>query len=604
VNVPSFASAPPTLVDGAGQIVAGRYRLEHPIARGAMGSIWRASHIELKAKVAIKFLDTVERGETELHGRFLQEARSGAAVRCAHVVQVFDYGQAGRVPFIVMELLEGETLEQRLAQRRVLTPAELDKIFREMATGVSRAHAAGVVHRDLKPSNVFIAREGPNEVTKLIDFGIAKVDEARLGFTPRMGTRAGTVIGTPEYMSPEQLRSGADTDHGVDLWALGIVAFECLTGKLPFSGKTLTDIVVQICTEKPIAPSALAEVPAGFDAWFAKATHRDSGRRFTSAEDMASALSAILTPPVEPAVSPAPRRAAARRALAELRAGVSVALTWVRSRRLPALPALPSLHVAASRKATLLGAAIACLAVGVVLSLPSKERAPVTNPGPGANAAEGDGLLANDGSDLTRPQPVEATVVQARLSPSDSAHDVVPSSPAAPSTPRGATGDDTPGAALAANDSPGAGGAAPSSSVANGKTAPGAGASKPAALAVAGAAVAASPAPPAPAERPRTAPNPNAPRSSTPSPSVSTPAPAVRAAAPSASKAAARAPQPAKPPRDPHATASGAAPAPPRAAAAPPAPARAAQGRPPAPEPGPAAKRPVSEDEALFAERL
>jgi serine/threonine-protein kinase len=259
-----------------------------------MGGIWRGRHIELKSPVAIKFLDLAVTRETEMHGRFLQEARSTAAVRCAHVVQVFDYGKDENTPpFIVMELLEGETLERRLA-RGVLTALELDKIFREVACGISRAHAMGVVHRDLKPSNIFIAREGLQEVTKLIDFGIAKVDEQRLGFTPRAPTRAGTVIGTPEYMSPEQLRAGAEVDCSVDLWALAVVAFECLTGKLPFSGKSLTDLAVQICTEKPLTPSALACVPAGFDRWFAKATHRDSASRFASAEDMAAALSAVL----------------------------------------------------------------------------------------------------------------------------------------------------------------------------------------------------------------------------------------------------------------------------------------------------------------------
>ena len=103
--------------------------------------------------------------------------------------------------------------------------------------GVSRAHATSVIHRDLKPSNIFIANEGSDEVTKLIDFGIAKVDEARLGFTAREGTRAGTVIGTPDYMSPEQLRAGAEIDHSVDLWALAIIAFECLTGRPALLGK-------------------------------------------------------------------------------------------------------------------------------------------------------------------------------------------------------------------------------------------------------------------------------------------------------------------------------------------------------------------------------
>jgi serine/threonine-protein kinase len=285
----------PHPIEQLGHVLCGRYRLEERIASGAMGSIWRGCHLALKAPVAIKFLDVSVARETEMHSRFLQEARSAAAVRCANVVQVFDYGKDDSTPpFIVMELLEGETLEQRLLQRKVLSPAELDEIFRQVAAGISRAHATGVVHRDLKPSNIFIAREGQKEVTKLIDFGIAKVDERRLGFTPRARTKAGTVIGTPEYMSPEQLRAGTEVDLSVDLWALAIIAFECLTGKLPFSGNSVTDLAVQICTEKPLAPSALAQVPAGFDRWFAKATQRELASRFSSADEMAAALSLVL----------------------------------------------------------------------------------------------------------------------------------------------------------------------------------------------------------------------------------------------------------------------------------------------------------------------
>jgi len=300
------------LVEPAGRVVGGRYRLDARIAGGAMGSIWRAQHVELRCAVAIKFFDISGGSEAEMYGRFLQEARSTAAVRCAHVVQVFDYGTEGNVPYIVMELLEGETLEQRLRRRGVLSPLELDKIFREVVTGVTRSHATGVIHRDLKPSNIFIANEGSNEVTKVIDFGIAEVDEARLGFSPRVETRAGTVIGTPDYMSPEQLRAGGEINGSVDLWALAIIAFECLTGRPPFTGKSLTDLIVQICTETPVLPSTLATVPAGFDRWFRKATHRHPGTRFSSADEMAAALSPILgtgrpSPPPERAPTREPR---------------------------------------------------------------------------------------------------------------------------------------------------------------------------------------------------------------------------------------------------------------------------------------------------------
>ncbi len=278
----------------AGQLVGVRYRLEEPLERGAMGSIWRAEHVRLRAPVAVKFLDPSLIGDSEMRDRFMQEARSAAAVRSAHVVQVFDYGSEGGIPYLAMELLEGENLDTRLTARGTLTAAELNKIFTEVARGIGKAHAMGVVHRDLKPGNIFIAREGEYEITKLVDFGIAKVDASALKFTQIVGTQLGTLLGTPQYMSPEQVRGSSSLDYRTDLWALAIIACECLTGRCPFPGTTLGDLTIQICTEKPRAPSALGEVPAGFDQWFFKATRKRASKRFGSVEEMTAALSQIL----------------------------------------------------------------------------------------------------------------------------------------------------------------------------------------------------------------------------------------------------------------------------------------------------------------------
>ncbi len=284
-----------------GQLIGDRYRLDRPLERGAMGSVWRAEQVRLRAPVAIKFLDPSLTGDAEMHERFMQEARSAAAVRSAHVVQVFDYGSEGGVPYIAMELLDGENLDARLG-RGVLTPTELDKIFAEVARGISQAHAMGVIHRDLKPGNIFIAREGEHEVTKLVDFGIAKVKANALKSSQVIGTQLGTLLGTPQYMSPEQVRGSSALDHRTDLWALAIIACECLTGRYPFSGTTLGDLTVQICTEKPLSPSALGPVPPGFDQWFFKATRKKPNKRFPTAQEMARALHRILAP--EPLLTP------------------------------------------------------------------------------------------------------------------------------------------------------------------------------------------------------------------------------------------------------------------------------------------------------------
>jgi eukaryotic-like serine/threonine-protein kinase len=307
----------------AGQIIGDRYRLEEPLERGAMGSVWKAEQIRLRAPCALKFLDPSLIGDPEMHDRFMQEARSAAAVRSVHVVQIFDYGSEGPVPYIAMELLEGENLDARLSSRGTLTPSELNKIFAEVARGIGKAHSMGVVHRDVKPGNIFIAREGEHEVTKLIDFGIAKVKADALKFTQIVGTQLGTLLGTPQYMSPEQVRGSSTVDFRTDIWALAIIACECLTGRYPFSGTTIGDLTVQICTEKPRAPSSLGQVPAGFDQWFFKGTSKKPIKRFASVEEMADALSKLLLAQGDSA----PAAAWSGRLLA-LSSGVEVRRAW------------------------------------------------------------------------------------------------------------------------------------------------------------------------------------------------------------------------------------------------------------------------------------
>jgi serine/threonine-protein kinase len=261
---------------------------------GAMGEVWRADHVSLGTTVAVKLIDTADRDDAaELLARFHQEARAAAQLKSPHVVQILDHGADGRVAFMAMELLEGESLERRIERRGRLTPSEVAHVVRELARGLDRAHAAGIVHRDLKPPNVFIARVDGAEVVKVLDFGIAKM----LG-TPRdaqLQTQHGFVVGTPAYMSPEQVL-GRHVDHQSDLWQVAIIAFECITGKRPFDGETLGQLFMAVCNLPMPVPSACAEVPAGFDAWFARAADREPTRRFASAGEMAQALGGILAP--------------------------------------------------------------------------------------------------------------------------------------------------------------------------------------------------------------------------------------------------------------------------------------------------------------------
>ena len=276
---------------GAGTLLAGKYRLESLIGRGGMGSVWRAHHLGLSAPVAVKLLDIVQfDGASEALNRFHREARSAAAIRSPHVVQIFDHGvdETFGVPFIVMELMEGESLANRLARCERIVPAEVARVFTHVARALSRAHEVGIVHRDLKPDNVFLVRNEDEEVAKVLDFGIAKAQANDLSQDSK--TRTGTIMGTAYYMSPEQISGTKNVDFRTDLWALGVMACECMTGKRPFEADTIGGITLKICIEPIPPPSSFAPVPTGFDQWFAKMVHRDMTQRFSSAREATDAL--------------------------------------------------------------------------------------------------------------------------------------------------------------------------------------------------------------------------------------------------------------------------------------------------------------------------
>ncbi len=285
--------AEPGVFPSCGALVGGRYQLEAPLAAGNMGTVWRAVHTVLRTPVAIKLLSPTLLGNAQMRDRFVQEARWTAAVRCANIVSVFDCGEERGIPYFVMELLAGEPLAARLA-RGPLSCKELGALFSDLAVALGAAHSMGIVHRDLKPDNILLVREGQREVTKLIDFGIAKLRPGGLTFTRRVETRVGDVLGTPLYMAPEQLCSNEPLGPAVDLWALAVIACECLTGQAPFSGVTIGDLAVQICSEGPARPSSLGSVPPGFDGWFARATQRDPSKRFATAQALTDSLQEVL----------------------------------------------------------------------------------------------------------------------------------------------------------------------------------------------------------------------------------------------------------------------------------------------------------------------
>jgi class 3 adenylate cyclase/tRNA A-37 threonylcarbamoyl transferase component Bud32 len=272
--------------------IGGRYLLEREIGRGASGSVWVAIDQQLDRRVALKLLraDALEHPVARI--RFEREARLIARLHDPHVVQVYDTGVDGAQPFIVMELLEGESLDVRLLRQRRLPFSAVVRIVGEVAKGLSEIHRAGIVHRDLKPANIFMAREGRREVVKVLDFGVAGLVATAEGErAPRTGSSDGP-LGTPHYMAPEQLAGGQTVDRRSDVWALGVLAYQMLTGRRPFDGENLLEIGQRVRSGVfPPASSLNPELaPSTIDTFFQRALAVAPEGRHPTAADLASHL--------------------------------------------------------------------------------------------------------------------------------------------------------------------------------------------------------------------------------------------------------------------------------------------------------------------------
>jgi serine/threonine-protein kinase len=296
-------------------MVTSNVRLVRPLGAGGMGSVWVAEHLSLRTDVVVKFMARDLADSQEAIGRFSREAAAASQVKSPHVVQMFDHGvgEDGR-PYIVMELLEGTDLEHRLRACRKLDASEVVAIVAQLARALSKAHERGIVHRDIKPSNVFLIDAGGGELfVKLLDFGIAKGPEVGIvGST----TKTGSFVGSPYYMSPEQVIGAKTVDFRSDLWSLGVVVYEALTGEKPFYAETVGALALRIHRDPIPAPTTASPgLPAALDAWFFKACARAPEERFGSAKEMAEALAQALTgesiPPALRVESvPTPRRPA------------------------------------------------------------------------------------------------------------------------------------------------------------------------------------------------------------------------------------------------------------------------------------------------------
>jgi tRNA A-37 threonylcarbamoyl transferase component Bud32 len=281
-----------------GECLSGKYRLDALLGAGGMGEVYRATHLVLGKTVAIKLLRPELAHDRDVVTRFLREAKASILVRHRNVVEVLDVGSDDDgTPYIVQEHLQGEDFGSLLARHPEGVPPGLAmSVLLPVVDAVAAAHDRGVVHRDLKPENVFLAQEGGLAVPKVLDFGISKLPESDAAST-RL-TAADTLMGSPQYMSPEQIQTPRAVDQRSDIWSLGVMLFECLTGRLPFDAATPELLFIKICRERPLSLEEVApHLPAELSRLVARCLEPDPARRFANALELHDALKQLRTRP-------------------------------------------------------------------------------------------------------------------------------------------------------------------------------------------------------------------------------------------------------------------------------------------------------------------
>ena len=251
-----FSDPATRVIDARTDMLAGRYRVDGVLAEGGMATVFRAWHCLLEQPVALKMLHPEFSSVPEIAQRFLHEARAVARLRSKHAVRVMDFGDtADGAPYMVLELLHGKDLQQLLTQEGALPVDRVVHFVLQAAEAVAEAHATGLVHRDLKPANLFLAKEDGTEIIKVIDFGICK----SLCRKSEYRTLSKSCLGSPQYMSPEQIQSAASVDARTDIWSLGVVLYELMTGHVPFRGNTLPALCASVMVDKPSWPEHLPD---------------------------------------------------------------------------------------------------------------------------------------------------------------------------------------------------------------------------------------------------------------------------------------------------------------------------------------------------------
>jgi serine/threonine-protein kinase len=327
--------------------IFGAYTIVRAIHRGGMGMVYEARHRELRKRVALKTLHASIATDPKMGARFLREGRAASRLRHPHVVDVSDFGVQDGVAFLVMEYLEGENLAERLARDGALPPADIAELMLPVCAAVAAIHREGIVHRDLKPENIFLSRTHFGAVQpKVVDFGVSKMAEEA-----GLLTTGSNLLGTPCYMSPEQAEGRGEADARSDQYSLGVILYECATGRRAFEGAALFAILWAIVAGNVEPPRrARPELPEAFEAMVLRAMRVDAAARYPSIDALGRALAAFAAPPVralwEPVFDGADGRGSAptslegvtRLALAEtharsgpkLRAMRAVSAAWLR----------------------------------------------------------------------------------------------------------------------------------------------------------------------------------------------------------------------------------------------------------------------------------
>jgi serine/threonine-protein kinase len=298
-----IASAQVTGADLIGQVVAGKYRIDSVIGEGGMGFVVVAHHIQLETKVAIKLLRPELANNGEAVARFSREARAAVRIVSQHVARVFDVGELeSGAPYMVMEFLEGGDLSSIIQKRGPLPIGEAVDYVLQATEAIAEAHAAGIVHRDLKPANLFCARrpDGTPSI-KVLDFGISKLTSSGPGALQHTKTTA--IMGSPFYMSPEQMESTRGVDMRTDIWGLGVILYELVTGRTPFEGSALPEICLRVATQPPPSMRMLRpDIPPGLEQAILKCLEKDRDKRYATVGQLALGLRDFATSRGRPSV--------------------------------------------------------------------------------------------------------------------------------------------------------------------------------------------------------------------------------------------------------------------------------------------------------------